>query len=105
MTAAKMIPPHTPPMFVKPLVIMGLVIILLLIESMVRLPGAWLNEKRKEYKTDYAFVNNVSFGLLSVDRWRDQVVASASDKIEDFRLSPEQEAGLTQRDQATTWNG
>jgi hypothetical protein len=53
-----------------------------------------LTEKRKEYKTDHAFVNNVSFGLLSVDRWRDQVMASASDKIEDFRLSPEQEAGL-----------
>jgi hypothetical protein len=81
------------PVFAKPLLIAGLVIVLL-IEAWCGYQVHGLTEKRKEYKTDYAFVNNVSFGLLSVDRWRDQVVASASGKIEDFRLTPEQEAGL-----------
>ncbi|MDB5210608.1 MAG: 2-methylisocitrate lyase, partial [Sediminibacterium sp.] len=83
----------TAPAFIKPLLIAGLVIVLL-IEAWCGYQVHGLTEKRKQYKTDHAFVNNVSFGLLSVDRWRDQVVASAGDKIEDFRLSPEQQAGL-----------
>jgi len=84
---------HNWPGFIKPLLIAGLSIVLL-IEAWCGYQVHELTEKRKEYKTDYAFVNNVSFGLLSVDRWRDQVIASAGNKIEDFRLTPEQEAGL-----------
>ncbi|MEO8173840.1 MAG: paraquat-inducible protein A [Sediminibacterium sp.] len=84
---------HTGPGFLKPLLIGGLVIVLL-IEAWCGYKVHGLTEKRKEYKTDYAFVNNVSFGLLSVDRWRDQVVASAGDKIDDFHLTPEQEDGM-----------
>jgi hypothetical protein len=83
----------TGPGFFKPLLIACLIIVLL-IEAWCGYQVHGLTEKRKEYKTDHAFVNNVSFGLLSVDRWRDQVIASASDKIEDFRLTPEQETGL-----------
>jgi hypothetical protein len=47
--------------------------ILLLVEAWCGYQVHGLSEKRKEYKMDYAFVNNVSFGLLSVDVWRDQV--------------------------------
>ncbi len=79
--------------FAKLLMIVSL-FILLLIEAWCGYQVHELSGKQKEYKMDYAFVNNVSFGLLSVDIWRDQVVASASGEIGDFRLSPEQEADL-----------
>src|ERR1700740_1150381 len=53
-----------------------------------------LSEQQKEYKLDYAFANNVQYGLLSVDVWREQVVSAASSEIRQYRLSPEQQAEL-----------
>jgi hypothetical protein len=50
--------------------------------------------QQKQHKLDYAFVNNVAYGLLSVDIWRDQVIAAASSEIKQYRLSPEQQAEL-----------
>jgi hypothetical protein len=83
----------TAPAFVKPLLVMVLIIILF-IEAWCGYQVHGLSEKRREYKMDNAFVNNISFGLLSVDVWRDQVVAAASGQIGEFRLSPEQEESL-----------
>jgi len=84
---------NTAPAFVKPLLVAGIIIVLF-IEAWCGYQVHGLTEKRKEYKMDEAFVNNVSFGLLSVDVWRDQVLAAASSQIGEFRLSPEQEANL-----------
>jgi hypothetical protein len=39
-------------------------------------------------------VNSVSFGLLSVDEWRDNIVATAKDRIQNFKLTPEQNQDL-----------
>jgi len=82
-----------PPAFARPLLIVG-VALLLLAEAWCGYQVHELSAKRKEYKMDYAFVNNVSFGLLSVDVWRDQVVAAASGEISQFRLTPEQENNM-----------
>ncbi len=81
------------PAFVRPLLI-AVIIIILFIEAWCGYQVHGLSEKRRAYKMDDAFVNNVSFGLLSVDVWRDQVVAAASNEIGEFRLTPEQEANL-----------
>ncbi len=39
-------------------------------------------------------VNSVSFGLLSVDEWRDNIVAAAKAQIQAFKLTPEQNKDL-----------
>ena len=39
-------------------------------------------------------VNSVSFGLLSVDEWRDNLVDAAKGQIQKFKLSPQQNADL-----------
>jgi len=39
-------------------------------------------------------VNSVSFGLLSVDEWRDDIISAVSTQIQQFKLTPEQEAEL-----------
>jgi hypothetical protein len=90
----------THPSYAKPLLI-AVVVVLLLVEAWCGYQVHGLSEKRKEYKMDYAFVNNVSFGLLSVDVWRDQVIAAASGEIGEFKLTPEQENDMRKQIDAT----
>jgi hypothetical protein len=70
------------------------VLVILIIEALCGLRVQKLSTQQKEYKLDYAFVNNVAYGLLSVDIWRDQVIAAASSEIRQYRLSPEQQVEL-----------
>jgi hypothetical protein len=74
--------------------LIGGVSVILIIEGLCGLKVHSLSVQQKEYKLDYAFVNNVQYGLLSVDIWRDQVIAAASLEIGQYRLSPEQQAEL-----------
>lgn len=53
-----------------------------------------LSAEKRTHKLSYAFANNVSFGLLSVDVWRDQVVATTRKELGEFRLTPAQEREL-----------
>ncbi len=70
------------------------VVILLIMESLFGIKVHSLSAEQKAYKLDYALVNNVSYGLLSVDVWREQIVSAASAEIREYRLSPEQQAEL-----------
>jgi Paraquat-inducible protein A len=60
--------------------------------------SAWqihrLSDKQEQIKKDYMVVNSVSFGLLSVDEWRENIVAAAKSRIEEFKLSPQQNQDL-----------
>ena len=75
----------------KILLITGMAVVLL-IEGLCGWKVHQLSEEQKTHKLDYAFVNNVQYGLLSVDIWREQVIAAASSEIKQYRLSPEQQA-------------
>jgi hypothetical protein len=77
----------------KLLLIAG-VSIVLLVEAWCGLQVHYLSEEQKAYKIDNAFVNNVAYGLLSVDAWRDQLVSSAKKEAAEFRLTPEQKGEL-----------
>lgn len=45
--------------------------------------------QNQEIKTDLAEVNHISYGLLNVDEWSFRVSAILSEKILDFKLTPE----------------
>lgn len=51
--------------------------------------------KRAEIKKDYSVLNNITYGLLSVNAWRDHIVNVVTHRIDDFDFSPKQEAALT----------
>jgi Paraquat-inducible protein A len=53
-----------------------------------------LSNRQEAIKKDYMLVNNVSFGLLSVDQWRDNIVAAAKTQIQKFKLTPDQNQDL-----------
>jgi hypothetical protein len=74
----------------RSLIIVGISIVLL-VEAFCGLQVHILSAKQKKYKIDYSVINNVSFGLLSVDVWRDQFVSAAQSEIKDYRLTPSQQ--------------
>jgi Paraquat-inducible protein A len=41
-------------------------------------------------KKDYMIINSISFGLLSVDEWRDNIVSAAKTSIQGYQLTPDQ---------------
>ena len=53
-----------------------------------------LSDRQQRIKKDYMVLNNVSFGLLSVDQWRDNIVSAVDSQIQQFKLTPLQKQDL-----------
>jgi hypothetical protein len=53
-----------------------------------------LSSNRAEIKKDYSELNNITYGLLSVNAWRDHLVRVVTNRIDDFEFTPEQESAL-----------
>ena len=53
-----------------------------------------LSDKRAIIKNDYAVLNNITNGLLSVNAWRDHIVNVVTNRIDDFEFTPEQDKAL-----------
>lgn len=67
----------------------------------VLLGAAWcgmqihdLSVQRKAIKQDYAELNNIQYGLLSVNAWRDHITLIVSEQIEHFEFNKDQEKAL-----------
>lgn len=52
------------------------------------------SQQRAQLKKDYSEVNAIHYGLLSVDRWRDNITEIVTVQIEEFELSGMQEDTL-----------
>jgi hypothetical protein len=53
-----------------------------------------LSAQSEAIRRDYSASNNIGYGILSVNKWRDLVVASVSDEIQDFTLTPAEKDSL-----------
>ena len=53
-----------------------------------------LSAERAALKKDYSTVNNIQYGLLSVDRWRDYITDIVTCQIEEFQFSGMQQDTL-----------
>ena len=69
--------------------------VLLLIAVYCGIQVASLSGERAQIKKDYGLLNNINFGLLSVNAWRDHLVRVVTNRIDDFEFSKEQEKLLT----------
>lgn len=56
-----------------------------------------LSDQRATLKNDYSYVNDIRYGLLSVNAWRTHLQFIVNDKIQDFSVTPEQEAVLREQ--------
>ena len=49
-----------------------------------------LSAQQEQIKEDYSMSNNITFGLFSVDQWRDKITAIVNGQVSDFSLTPAQ---------------
>ena len=53
-----------------------------------------LSNQQQEVKSDYSNINNITFGLFSVDQWREKVAGIVDHQVRDFALTKKQRAEL-----------
>jgi len=53
-----------------------------------------LSEQREQIKRDYSTLNSITFGLLSVDQWRDKIGDIVNSRVSGFNVTPEQKEAL-----------
>jgi hypothetical protein len=53
-----------------------------------------LADQRKQIKEDYSTIKSITFGLFSVDEWRDKIVAIVNGQVQDYTMTPEQKKQL-----------
>ncbi|WP_316820259.1 paraquat-inducible protein A [Pedobacter gandavensis] len=56
-----------------------------------------LSSQQQEIKSDYSASNNISFGILSVDQWREKMSAVVDEKVKEFDMSAEQKKDLQKK--------
>ncbi|PWS28614.1 paraquat-inducible protein A [Pedobacter yonginense] len=53
-----------------------------------------LSKQQEMLKSDYSEMNNILFGLFSVDQWRDEVAGIVKHQVRDFKMTPKQKKEL-----------
>lgn len=53
-----------------------------------------LSSQQEQIKEDYAMSNNITFGLFSIDQWRDRITAVVNGQVHDFSMSRAQKKAL-----------
>lgn len=56
-----------------------------------------LSAQQKSLKTDYSVANNISFGILSIDEWREKISAIVEGKIGEFDMTAQQQKDLQKK--------
>jgi hypothetical protein len=53
-----------------------------------------LSKEQEQIKEDYSMSNNITFGLFSVDQWRDRITAVVNGQVHDFSMTRAQKKAL-----------
>lgn len=53
-----------------------------------------LSNEQEQIKEDYSMVNNITFGVFSVDLWREKLSDIVTDKIQGYKITKEQKADI-----------
>lgn len=81
------------PRLPKILLILGLTI-LLGVEGYFGYQLHTLSKQQEKIKKDYSEMNNITFGLFSVDQWRDEVAGIVHHQVRNFKMTREQKKDL-----------
>ena len=53
-----------------------------------------LSNQQEQIKQDYSTLNNITFGVFSVDQWRDKIADIINHQVKNFNLTPQQQKDL-----------
>ena len=53
-----------------------------------------LSSRQEQIKEDYSTLNNITFGLFSMDQWRDKIAAVVNHQVSDFSMTVQQQKAL-----------
>ena len=53
-----------------------------------------LSAEQEQIKEDYSMSNNITFGLFSLDQWRERISAVVDRQVTDYKVSPAQKKAL-----------
>lgn len=56
-----------------------------------------LSSQQQEIKTDYSVSNNITFGILSVDQWREKMSAVVDEKVNEYNMTDWQKKELQKK--------
>jgi len=68
--------------------------LLLIIEGYAGYQLHTLSGRQEDIKRDYSTINNITFGLFSVDQWRDKITLIVNNQVRNFDLTPQQQQDL-----------
>lgn len=85
--------PTKQPILLKVLLIAGLSV-LLCGEAYFGYRVSALSRQQERIKEDYSVANNITFGIFSVDQWREKIAKIVDGKVNDFDMTAEQKKEL-----------
>src|SRR5580700_714257 len=53
-----------------------------------------LSEQREQIKCDHSTLSSITFGLFSIDQWRDKIGDIVNGQVSNFNVTPEQKKAL-----------
>lgn len=53
-----------------------------------------LSAEQEQIKEDYSMANNITFGLFSLDQWRDRISAVVDRQVRDYKVTPAQKKAM-----------
>ena len=53
-----------------------------------------LSAEQEQIKEDYSMSNNITFGLFSLDQWRERIAAVVDRQVTDYKVSPAQKKAM-----------
>jgi hypothetical protein len=59
-----------------------------------------LSNEQTQIKEDYSMMNNITFGLFSLDQWRERIAAVVDRQVTDYKVSPAQKKAMQAQVQA-----
>ena len=59
-----------------------------------------LSNEQTQIKEDYSMMNNITFGLFSLDQWRERIASVVDRQVTDYKVSPAQKKAMQAQVQA-----